>query len=561
MKSKFANGGFWLAPTIISNEPFRYLLLFACLLASPAARAQTFLTGTEGFESGFDGWTTDNSAVWRVGKPTAGPRAAYAGTNCAGTGLSGNAPAWQSTRLMSPVFVVPAASQNPRLRWWQWFSFGWSQDTGGDGGDLQVSTNTGASWQTLASYGGSSGVWSEPLVDLSAYAGLSVQIAFHFHSQADGNDNADGGGGPGWFVDNVTLVTGPITTITTNAPVGFESGLGDWSVNNGVWAVGKPTAGPGTAYAGTNCAGTGLSGDAPAYQSSQLISPMFIVPAASQNPRLRWWQWFSFGWSQDTGNDGGDLQVSTNTGASWQTLASYGGSSGVWSEPLVDLSAYAGLSVQIAFHFHSQADGNDNADGGGGPGWFVDNVTLVTGPITTITTNAPVGFESGLGDWWVNNGVWAVGKPTTGPGTAYAGTNCAGTGLAGDAPAWQSSLLISPMFMVPAASQNPRLRWWQWFSFGWSQDTGGDGGDLQVSTNTGASWQTLASYGGSSGVWSEPLVDLSAYAGLSVQIAFHFHSQADGNDNADGGGGLGWFVDNVTMVTGPITTITTNAPV
>jgi hypothetical protein len=219
MKSKFANGGFWLAPTIISNEPFRYLLLFACLLASPAARAQTFLTGTEGFESGFDGWTTDNSAVWRVGKPTAGPRAAYAGTNCAGTGLSGNAPAWQSTRLMSPVFVVPAASQNPRLRWWQWFSFGWSQDTGGDGGDLQVSTNTGASWQTLASYGGSSGVWSEPLVDLSAYAGLSVQIAFHFHSQADGNDNADGGGGLGWFVDNVTMVTGPITTITTNAPV------------------------------------------------------------------------------------------------------------------------------------------------------------------------------------------------------------------------------------------------------------------------------------------------------------------------------------------------------
>ena len=165
-------------------------------------------------------------------RSAAGPGAAYAGTNCAGTGLTGNAPPYQSTRLISPVFVVPAANQNPRLRWWQWFRFGSDTSQGTDGGDFQISTNDGASWQTLASYGGgtfgASGGWSQPSIDLSGYGGQSVQVAFHFHSQRD-----DNGGEPGWFVDNVTLVTGPITTLTPNVTVDFESGLGDWSVDNG----------------------------------------------------------------------------------------------------------------------------------------------------------------------------------------------------------------------------------------------------------------------------------------------------------------------------------------
>src|ERR1039458_5756042 len=72
------------------------------------------------------------------------------------------------------------------------------------------------------------------------------------------------GGGPGWFVDNVTLVTGAITTLTANVPVDFESGLGDWSVDNGFLAGGNPPGGPGAAYAGTNCAGARLPGSAPA---------------------------------------------------------------------------------------------------------------------------------------------------------------------------------------------------------------------------------------------------------------------------------------------------------
>src|SRR5208283_4401190 len=130
------------------------------------------------------------------------------------------------------------------------------------------------------------------------------------------------------------------------------NGFGDWSADNGVWDVGAPTVGPGKAYDGTNCVGTGLTGNAPASQSSRLISPVFVVPAATNYPRLRWWQWFQFG-SSSSGSDGGNVQISTNNGTSWQTLTSVGGTSGGWSDSLVDLTAYAGQSVQVAFQFHS----------------------------------------------------------------------------------------------------------------------------------------------------------------------------------------------------------------
>ena len=270
------------------------------------------------------------------------------------------------------MFVVPAANQNPRLRWWQWFQLGNSYN-GTDVGDFEISTNNGASWQTLLSIGGegaASGGWTEPSVDLSAYAGQSVKIAFYYQTGDEYHSR-----GPGWFVDNVTLVTGAVTTLTPNVPVGFESGLGDWSVDNGLWAVGVPTAGPGAAYDGTNCSGTGLSGNVPTFVGSSLISPVFVVPGANQNPRLRWWQWFHLGNSYN-GTDLGDFQISTNNGTSWQTLLSIGGenaASGGWTEPSVDLSAYAGQSVQIAFYYQTGDEYHS-----GGPGWFVDDVTLVT---------------------------------------------------------------------------------------------------------------------------------------------------------------------------------------
>src|SRR3569623_477796 len=72
-------------------------------------RADGFTNAVESFENGMTGWTIENAGVWAVGKPTVGPKNAFDGTKCLGTGMTRNAPDSQSSRLISPVFLLPAA--------------------------------------------------------------------------------------------------------------------------------------------------------------------------------------------------------------------------------------------------------------------------------------------------------------------------------------------------------------------------------------------------------------------------------------------------------------------
>jgi hypothetical protein len=281
------------------------------------------------------------------------------------------------------------------------------------------------------------------------------------------------------------------------------------------------------------------------------------IPAASQNPRLRFWQWYSIG-----GADHATVEIMPAGSTTWTTISpDYGDvgnindvrtGGGVWSRPSLDLSAYAGKSVKIAFHFTS--DGGSAA--APNAGWFVDDVALVTG---TPVFNNPEGFESGLGDWAVEKGTWEVGRPTAGPplnmvgSRAYDGTNCAGFVMAGSSyQANVDSRLISPpIITVPAANQNPRLRFWHWYSIG-----GGDHATVEILPAGSTTWTTISpDYGDvgnindvrtGGGVWSRPSLDLSAYAGRAVQIAFHFIS--DGGSAA--APNAGWFVDDVALVTG-----------
>src|SRR6185295_14910100 len=76
-----------------------------------------------------------------------------------------------------------------------------------------------------------------------------------------------------------------------------------------------------------------------------------------------------------------------------------------------------------------------------------------------------------LDDWFADNGTWEIGIPTYGPPPnssgkrAFGGSKCAATVLAGNYATGADSRLISPMFVVPPANENPRLRFWQWYDF------------------------------------------------------------------------------------------------
>jgi bacillopeptidase F len=67
----------------------------------------------------------------------------------------------------------------------------------------------------------------------------------------------------------------------------------DWVISNGTWEIGTPSSGPGGAYQGLKCAATVLNGNYSDNVDSRLISPVFTVPAAGENPRLRFWHWFN----------------------------------------------------------------------------------------------------------------------------------------------------------------------------------------------------------------------------------------------------------------------------
>jgi bacillopeptidase F (M6 metalloprotease family) len=287
--------------------------------------------------------------------------------------LGDNYPQNADSRAVSPAFVVPVAAENPRLRFWHWFAI-W----GGDRGFVEVQEVGTSAWvQISPDYSNFSGAWTYPLLDLSAYAGKTIRVGFHIYD--DGGTQYYGGPATissGWYIDDVTLVTGAETTLEPNVPDDFEGGLGDWSAERGVWEVGKPTSGPGAAHSGSNCLATVLGDNYPQFADSRAISPAFVVPAAVGNPGLRFWHWFAI-W----GGDRGFVEVQEVGTSAWvQISPDYSNSSGAWTYPLLDLSAYAGKTIRVGFHIYD--DGGTQYYGGPATissGWYIDDVTLVTG--------------------------------------------------------------------------------------------------------------------------------------------------------------------------------------
>ena len=337
---------------------------------------------SDGFENGASNRWTASSSAWHIGSPTAGPSTNVAGfhthsdTNCASTQ---NYPYSQDARLICTNYhgtnwlVIPAANLSPRLRFWQWFNyqvaFGVSNALG------YVEINTGSNnWQQISpTYEGitSGDVWSRPSIDLSPYAGKSVQVAFHFICGCCTGNNL------GWYVDDVAVVT---NAPVFNNPESFEAGpnTNDWAVDFGTWEIGKPTSGPNAAHTGTNCAGTVLAGNYPNNVDSRLISPSFTVPN-SNSPALRFWHWYNFN------NALGYVEIRIGTGSWTQLTPTYinATTGGAWTNVSLDLSSYAGQTVQAAFHFTS---------GGiySAAGWFVDDITLVAKPVLTVPTTQTI---------------------------------------------------------------------------------------------------------------------------------------------------------------------------
>jgi hypothetical protein len=176
----------------------------------------------------------------------------------------------------------------------------------------------------------------------------------------------------------------------------------NWIVENGVWEHGIPTTGPANCAGGddsaTNdfCVGTVLDDNYPLYTDSRLIGPNITLPTVTGDVEvhLRFWHWFAFADSADTGQ----VQISVwddSTGWSgWNNLGGIvtGSSNSEWKLKGDDndmvLTIHAGKKVRFGF-VHTDNYSYRTL------GWYIDDIEVFTDkPVCTPRILDPIGNKT-----------------------------------------------------------------------------------------------------------------------------------------------------------------------
>ncbi|MFQ5456791.1 MAG: choice-of-anchor J domain-containing protein, partial [Nitrospirota bacterium] len=243
--------------------------------------------------------------------------------------------------------------------------------------------------------------------------------------------------------------------------------------------------------------------------------------------RLSFWHKYEIG-DQYFSNDPGDyakVEVSTDNGATWTEVASYGFNQTQthWAETSIDLSPYIG-NTSVKVRFRLTTDRGNNADG-----WYIDDVVIEEASITT-TLPFSDDMESGAGKWFVSSH-WT--QITTG---CYSGT-CWTDSPDGDYTGNTNASLETLTFDTVGLS-SLRLSFWHKYWIGAT-----DYAKVEVSTDNGANWTDVASYGPDQTQthWVETSIDLSPYIG-NTSVKIRFRLTTDRGDNADG-----WYIDDVVI--------------
>ncbi|WP_299223709.1 immunoglobulin-like domain-containing protein [uncultured Psychroserpens sp.] len=313
---------------------------------------------------------------------------------------------------------------------------------------------------------------------------------------------------------------------------GFESSLGAWTQSGADdinWtrnANGTPSngTGPSSAFEGTFYAYVEASVNGTGYPNKQAIlnSPCFNLSALSEAT-------FTFKYHQFGASDMGtiDLEISDDDGVSWTSIWNSSGNLGnSWQTANINLDAYVGGSVQLRFNRITGSTWQADI--------AIDDLSLVEGEIVVEGCSGGIstfpyteGFESSLGGWtqsgaddinWTRD---ANGTPSngTGPSSAnegsfyiYVEASVNGTGYPN-----KQAIINSPCFDLSSQTSAS-------FSFDYHQFGSSNMGtiDLEASNDNGTSWISIWNSSGNLGnSWQTANINLSAYAGGSVQLRFN----------------------------------------
>lgn len=74
------------------------------------------------------------------------------------------------------------------------------------------------------------------------------------------------------------------------------------------------------------------------------------------------------------------VEVTSNNGVSWQTVAEYNGTLSTWTQQTIDISRFANRSTQMKVRFRLVSDAGVTADG-----WYVDDIVITAYCVAAIT--------------------------------------------------------------------------------------------------------------------------------------------------------------------------------
>lgn len=214
--------GFYRFTSMLSD--FEYLIRASCLYYDSYSQFVTVYEGEfnyldfrlpsiENFEEGDGSFIGEDEWEWGIPEEAGGPEMAYDGEKVWGTDLDGLYENSTNQSLMTPEFYLGTSEDMYVMKVAVWYETleGW------DGGNVQVTTDGGESWQLLspeeqypdnsvvalgqAGFTGISDGWEMYHFDLANYAGSCIQIKFHFAST-----NSQG---KGMFVDHFICYGSP----------------------------------------------------------------------------------------------------------------------------------------------------------------------------------------------------------------------------------------------------------------------------------------------------------------------------------------------------------------
>jgi hypothetical protein len=375
---------------------------------------------------------------------------------------------------------------------------------------------SGGSWTTIQTISNltNNTSWMRQRIDLSPYIGQSIRLRFTFTATAASGNCVNAR----WWIDDISVTEQPAMTFADD----FELGLADWTVStrwdqsdiqhhSGSWAEVHNRGTDHTAYA----------------ELLSLNVPLDLT--TSDIPVLTFWTryWLS---SYEIVR----VQVRPVGNPGWTTLwTKTDETNNYWSELIwwrqqLDLSPYRGQSLDLRFRFQANACTSGCVEG---RRWWIDDVQIAELPPPRGDLPFVDDIEGATSNWTMTGG-WSFATDSTDPNNIYLD----GTIRTSTYQNPETLQLTEPLDLVGIRQPKLRFRTKYWF-LGYPAY-----GAIQVSVDSGAHWETLQEIENANATtWQNPELDLSVYAGRSIQLRFRLYSTIPSASNAI------WEIDDVIV--------------